>query len=115
MERRPFRRVAPEWFGSCSAQHEMKFDENDSADASQVEDRRGAGFSGGRLGAGVGGLGLVGTLIFLAFNLFTGGNATLGGAEPTPSPASGTNAPLTGSCKGVSSGSEPAKFIACVE
>lgn len=102
----------------------MKFNDDDQADASQVEDRRGQrfGFPGGRMGAGVGGLGLVGTLVYVALQ------ALLGGGDPGPllrdqerrlpcwpqSPAPSGRA-LSGSCWGVTSEIDPAKFIVCVE
>jgi len=57
----------------------VQFDDSDRADESQVEDRRGARFPGGRVGAGVGGLGLVGGAIYLALQLLAGGgNRTAG-------------------------------------
>jgi predicted metalloprotease len=112
----------------------MRFNANDQADASQVEDRRGEGgfnFPGGRWGAGAGGLGLVGTLIVLAFQ-FLGGSATTS-SDPTsprdptdPGPLNGpralppsspgnANTALGGSCEGASSSADQAKFISCVE
>jgi uncharacterized protein len=108
----------------------MRFDGDDQADASQVDDRRGQGgfsFPGGRLGAGAGGLGLVGTLVYIAFQLLGGNVTTTGGAgdpvglqpgDPNstgPSAAGGTNAALGGSCQGASSSLDQAKFISCVE
>ena len=44
----------------------MEFDDRDRADESEVEDRRGMRFPGGGFGMGVGGLGLVGGVIYLA-------------------------------------------------
>jgi uncharacterized protein len=105
----------------------MRFDGDDQADASQVDDRRGGGgfrFPGGRLGAGAGGLGVVGTLVFLAFQLLGGNVTTTGdpaGVQPGdpnstgPSTGGGTNAALGGSCEGASSSLDQAKFISCVE
>ena len=124
----------------------MRFGDNDNADSSEVEDRRGGGFPGGPMGAGVGGLGLVGTLVFLAIRLL-GGNVAVDdgsgnrGGQPTnvngpdnggPSGPSGRSGPgepgrnerpngagsgssLSGSCAGVNSTNDPAKFIVCVE
>jgi predicted metalloprotease len=105
----------------------MRFSGDDQADSSQVDDRRGEGgfrFPGGRLGVGAGGLGVVGTLVYLAFQLL-GGNVTTPGdpagtqpddpnAIPPSSPGS-TNAALGGSCLGATSSRDQAKFIACVE
>ena len=54
----------------------VHFDDSDRADESQVEDRRGARFPGGRVGAGVGGLGLVGGAIYLALQLLASGGKT---------------------------------------
>ena len=118
----------------------MRFGNDDNADSSQVEDRRGMGFPGGPVGAGVGGLGLVGTLVVLAIRLL-GGNVAVDdgsggrGTQPTqqaggpdnggprgpgeanrggqPNGAGGSS--LGGSCSGVSSASDPAKFVVCVE
>jgi uncharacterized protein len=105
----------------------MRFSGDDQADASQVDDRRGDGgfrFPGGRLGVGAGGLGVVGTLVFLAFQLLGGNVTTTGdpaGTQPgdpnsiPPSPPGTTNAALGGSCQGASSTVDQAKFISCVE
>ena len=59
----------------------VRFDDSDQADSSQVEDRRGGGrFPGGaRLGVGVGGLGAVGAVVYIALQvLASGGNQTAG-------------------------------------
>jgi hypothetical protein len=104
----------------------VKFDDSDQADDSQVEDRRGMRFPGGRAGAGLGGLGLVGGVVYVALRLLaSGGNQTAGeisrlieqnqrgGAEePGPVP---NNPRLSGSCVGIDSTTDPAKFIVCVE
>jgi predicted metalloprotease len=102
----------------------MRFGQNDQADASQVDDRRGGGL--GRLGVGAGGLGIVGTLIYFAIQLL-GGNVTTsddpGGprpGSPNAMPPSGpatatTGASLGGSCEGATSSGDQAKFISCVE
>ena len=105
----------------------MKFDDSDQADVSQVEDRRGARFSGGaRLGAGVGGLGVVGGVIYIVLQVLAqGGNQTAGelsriiqhtqgAGDDVPSQTQDT-AKLAGSCRGVDSTTDPAKFIVCVE
>jgi hypothetical protein len=42
----------------------VRFDDDDRADESQVEDRRGGGFPGGGLGMGFGGLGIAGGVIY---------------------------------------------------
>jgi predicted metalloprotease len=107
----------------------VKFDDSDQADASQVEDRRGARFPGGRVGAGVGGLGLVGGVIYVVLQLLaSGGNQTAGEishiiqqtrtggneVDPSVTPSSLPAGP-SGSCLGVDSTNDPAKFIVCVE
>ena len=109
----------------------MKFDETDRADSSQVEDRRGIHFPGGGYGAGAGGISLLGLLVYMAFRLL-GGEVRAVPDDPSP-PAPGQRhgpsqqgpsrapvrggpaAPLTGSCAGVTSSSDQAKFIVCVE
>jgi predicted metalloprotease len=105
----------------------MRFSGDDQADASQVDDRRGEGgfrFPGGRLGVGAGGLGVVGTLVYLAFQLLGGNVTTAGdpaGTQPgdpnaiPPPPLGGTNAALGGSCQGASSSVDQGKFVSCVE
>ncbi len=125
----------------------MRFGDDDNADSSEVEDRRGQGmsFPGGAMGAGVGGLGLVGTLVVLAIRLL-GGNVAVDDGSGRGGPPTSANGPdnggpsgpgerggvpgehvdrsdrgargntsLSGSCSGVSSASDPAKFIVCVE
>ena len=64
----------------------MRFNDNANLDTSQVEDRRGSGGGGGgggfRLGRGGiagGGLGIVGILVFVAIQLFSGGSSGSGG------------------------------------
>jgi len=106
----------------------VQFDDSDRADESQVEDRRGARFPGGRIGAGVGGLGLLGGAIYLALQLLaSGGNRTAGEigriiqqsqrrvqVDPE-TPHSRLPAGPSGSCRGVDSKNDPAKFVVCVE
>jgi predicted metalloprotease len=107
----------------------VKFDDSDRVDGSQVEDRRGMRIPGGRLGAGVGGLGLLGGAVYLVLQvLASGGNQTAGeisriiqqsqgssgGVDPEASPQ-GLPAVPSGSCGGVDSSNDPAKFIECVE
>jgi len=97
----------------------MKFGRGDSADSSTVEDRRGMGRG---IGVAGGGLGLVGLVVVLIVRAL-GGDVDLGnggGAPGDPGPAPGsrtetTSASLGGSCEGVTSGTDQAKFIACVE
>ncbi|HEU4410078.1 MAG TPA: neutral zinc metallopeptidase [Polyangiaceae bacterium] len=102
----------------------MRFDESDRVDESQIEDRRGGGF--GRLGAGLGGLGVVGAIALVALRLLAGdgGGAaseltrvlegTRGLPRRGPAPPGGHSS-VGGSCKGVTSASDNAKFAACVE
>lgn len=93
----------------------MKFGSNDSADSSTVEDRR--GFPGGRIGAAGGGLGVVGVVLYLIVRAL-GGDVDTGGTGAEQAPASRTqtnSASLGGSCQGVTSSSDQAKFITCVE
>lgn len=90
----------------------MKFDASDNADGSQVDDRRGAR----SLGVGAGGLGVVGTVVFLIYRFLSGDVGTTAdpGAAANPGPQ-GAHTPLTGTCQGVTSESDPAKFVVCVE
>ncbi|MCU1283013.1 MAG: YpfJ protein, zinc metalloprotease superfamily protein [bacterium] len=95
----------------------MKFGSDDDADSSQVEDRRGSSF-GGPMMLGGGGLGIVGVIAYVVIRLL-GGNVEVGpggGGEPAPpgSPSVPDNQQLGGSCQGVTSQSDPAKFISCV-
>lgn len=102
----------------------MKFGGDDRADASQVEDRRGGGFPGGGYGVG-GGLGVVGVIVVVVFKLLSGDtrgavevavdNATAPNQPSRAQTAPTTTAPISGSCEGVNSDSDPAKFIVCVE
>jgi predicted metalloprotease len=105
----------------------MKFGSGDEADASQVEDRRGGGggfgFPGGRMGAGAGGISVVGILLYLAVRLLGGdvspsavpGTDVPSGPQVPAEPASTTNASLGGSCKGASASGDQGKFVSCVE
>ena len=95
----------------------MRFGSDDDADSSQVEDRRGSSF-GGPMIYGGGGLGIVGVIAYVVIRLL-GGNVQVddgSGAQPTPSasPSVPENQQLGGSCQGVTSESDPAKFISCV-
>jgi predicted metalloprotease len=105
----------------------VKFDDEDRADESEVEDRRGARFPGGGAGMGLGGLGLAGTVIYLAVHfLASNGSPTASVVErlmeqsqrnveigrPVP-PESHEH--LGGSCAGVNAANDPAKFTVCVE
>jgi predicted metalloprotease len=105
----------------------MRFDDQDQADESQVEDRRGMRFPGGGVGVGVGGLGLVGGVIYVLVRvLASNGSPTAAVVERlieegqrnaplgAPVPA-GAHERLSGSCAGVTSSSDPAKFVVCVE
>ena len=107
----------------------MKFDDSDQADSSEVEDRRGSRFPGGRVGAGVGGLGLVGGAVYLVLQvLASGGNQTAselthaidqarGSAPGYQQPGYPQQLPAgpSGSCRGVDSVNDAAKFVVCVE
>jgi uncharacterized protein len=94
----------------------MRFGDDDDADSSQVEDRRGMRY-GGPMVIGGGGLGLVGVIAYVIIRLL-GGNVevdTGGGAPPqVAEPSAPENRQLGGSCRGVTSESDPAKFISCV-
>ncbi len=94
----------------------MRFGSDDDADSSQVEDRRGSGFGGPML-VGGGGLGIVGVIAYVVIRLL-GGDVQVDNGAQGPMPAPGPSAPnseqLGGSCQGVTSASEPAKFISCV-
>ncbi len=91
----------------------MKFDAGDRADGTQVEDRRGMGRT---IGAGVGGLGLVGTLIYVALQLL-GGSASDGSAPATTRVTSGAGDPkiVSESCQGITSAKDQGEFVACVQ
>jgi predicted metalloprotease len=93
----------------------MRFGSDDDADSSQIEDRRGSSF-GGPLVYGGGGLGLVGVIAYIVIRVL-GGNVTIdNGSGPYNGPpgAPAPNQVLGGSCVGVTSDSDPAKFISCV-
>ena len=116
----------------------MKFGSGDSADSSTVEDRRGG--LGGRIGMAGGGLGVVGFLVVMLVRAL-GGSVDDGGSSTGPAPQGGpapqapqaphapqgdprgtapgrtqtTSATLGGSCEGVTSETDQAKFVTCVE
>ncbi|MEO8875362.1 MAG: neutral zinc metallopeptidase [Polyangiaceae bacterium] len=99
----------------------MKFGSDDNVNSS-VEDRRGWGPM--HYGAGVGGLGLVGTVVVLVIRAL-GGDVSVdnGAGAPSSDQTTGAgNAATTGaspsagqSCAGASSSADQAKFVACVE
>jgi hypothetical protein len=95
----------------------MRFGSDDDADSSQIEDRRGSGF-GGPIMIGGGGLGIVGVIAYVLIRLLGGDVRVDNGAGQQPAPSTSPSVPenqqLGGSCQGVSSSSEPAKFISCV-
>ncbi len=102
----------------------MKFGLGDNADASTVEDRRGS--RGRTIGVAGGGLGVVGFLLVMLVRALGGtvddgsGGAGPSGPQPDPranpaSQASTTSATLGGSCQGVTSETDQAKFVTCVE
>lgn len=90
----------------------MQFGSDDDADSSEVEDRRGASF-GGPMVVGGGGLGIVGVVAYVLIRLLGGNVQTDDGAQ-APAPSVPENQQLGGSCQGVTSASDPAKFISCV-
>jgi uncharacterized protein len=96
----------------------MRFGSDDNADSGQVEDRRGMGFGGGGFGGplvfGGGGLGLVGVVAFILIRLLGGSVGDGGGGYSEPAPETTPNQALGGSCEGVTSDSDNAKFISCV-
>jgi predicted metalloprotease len=101
----------------------MQFGNDDDADSSQIEDRRGAGGGGfgGPLMFGGGGLGLVGVVAYILIRVLGGnvdvdnGRGSSYGPSPyEPAPSAAPNHALGGSCAGVTSDSDPAKFISCV-
>jgi predicted metalloprotease len=95
----------------------MKFGSDDDADSSQVEDRRGSSFGGPML-IGGGGLGIVGVIAYVLIRLLGGDVAVDDGSGGQPAPSASPSVPdnqqLGGSCQGVTSESDPAKFISCV-
>jgi hypothetical protein len=105
----------------------MKFDDEDRADSSEVEDRRGLRFPGGGAGLGLGGLGLAGGVVyFIVQVLASNGSPTARAVSrlieenqrrvPMGAPVPrGSQSRLDGSCAGVTSASDPAKFVVCVE
>ncbi|HEX6834983.1 MAG TPA: neutral zinc metallopeptidase, partial [Polyangia bacterium] len=96
----------------------MRFGSDDDADSSQIEDRRGGSGFGGPMLIGGGGLGIVGVIAYVVIRLL-GGDVEVdnGAGPPAPgyaSPSAPDNQQLGGSCQGVTSESDPAKFISCV-
>ena len=104
----------------------MKFGSDDDADSSQVEDRRGeggggygGGGGGGRIVLGGGGLGLVGVIAYVLLRVLAGDAVVDDSPRPHSRPTASSSSParntqLGGSCEGVTSQSDPAKFISCV-
>ncbi|MEO8800903.1 MAG: neutral zinc metallopeptidase [Polyangiaceae bacterium] len=102
----------------------MKFGSGDNVNSS-VEDRR--GLTPMHYGAGAGGLGVVGVIIYVVVRLLGGdveiadpsGGASGGQASQDQATANGvapTDTPTAGeSCVGASSQADQAKFVACVE
>jgi uncharacterized protein len=101
----------------------VDFDDSDHANTGQIEDRRGAGggLRGGPIAVGAGGLGVVGLVITLLLSFLGKGaggvpgfdpnsvsNIDATGAASTPASEIGT------SCKGVTSTTDNAQFISCV-
>jgi uncharacterized protein len=96
----------------------MRFGSDDDADSSQVEDRRGSGSGfGGPIMVGGGGLGIVGVVVYVVIRLLGGDVQVDNGSAPTApigAPSVPENQQLGGSCQGVTSQTDPAKFISCV-
>jgi uncharacterized protein len=107
----------------------MDFDQNDSADTSQVDDRRGSsGVRGGVLGAGAGGLGIVGVIIALIASFAGGGGGGTGGlgglgdilgsltqASASQAASSTPATQIGASCVGATSTTDNATFIVCAQ
>ena len=89
----------------------MQFDGTDNADGSMVEDRRGSRY----MGAGVGGLGVVGTIVYVLFRLLSGDTPATADNRPAPQRPTHAVTPISGTCEGVTSDTDQAKFIVCVE
>lgn len=102
----------------------MRFDRNDRADTSQIDDRRAGGGAGK---AALGGVSLLGVVAVVIFKLLAGDQAgavaTIAEAakgaqgESAPGPKSDRPPPssLEGSCEGASSQVDSEKFNACVQ
>ena len=106
----------------------MRFDEEDRIEGGEIEDRRGevGGFPGGGFGMAGGGISLLGVVAFVLYKAL--GGSTRGAVEfgqeaehfrrlpgQGGSQHAGSNPALTGSCAGVTSERDAARFIACVE
>jgi len=105
----------------------MDFDEGDSADLSQIDDRRGR-VRGGAIGVGAGGLGIIGLLIALLAS-FAGGTGdgtgdlggltdilgSLGQATASQTAPDTPVSPIAKSCANVTSTTDNATFIACAQ
>ena len=105
----------------------MDFDEGDSADLSQIDDRRGR-VRGGAIGVGAGGLGIIGLLIALIAS-FAGGTGdgtgdlggltdilgSLGQATASQTAPDTPVSPIAKSCANVTSTTDNATFIACAQ
>ncbi len=102
----------------------MDFDESDSVDLSQIDDRRGRG-RGGMVAGGAGGLGIIGVIVALIASLTGGGGGGIGGAGGLSDLLSGlapaqqagpATAPQIGtSCANVTSETDNGTFIACAQ
>jgi len=91
----------------------MKFDEGDRADAGQVEDRRGMART---IGVGAGGLGVVGTIIYIALQLLGGDvSDSPSSTNITSAPSEGTPKVVSESCQGITSAKDQGEFVACVQ
>ena len=109
----------------------MDFNEGDSADTSQIDDRRGSsggsggGLRGGMIGAGAGGLGVVGVIIAIISSLAGGGGGggglgniigSLNQIQPSASQQAATPPTnIATSCTGATSTTDNATFIICAQ
>ncbi len=85
----------------------MQFNDDAQLDTSQVQDARGGGLGRGGLAVGGGGLGLVGLIVVVLFNVLGGGGGSGGGSLPGglsslgqgSNPSSVDNTDLASECK----------------
>src|SRR3954451_10497951 len=73
----------------------MRFRPGARLDTGQVTDVRGRGMGGGGMALGGGGLGVVGLIVFLAFQLLSGGGGLPGQLAPLENQQGGQQTPST--------------------